>query len=349
MRRLLAVLALTAGALTPVVSAPGALADGHGEPRYAGLGIRLVDIPTATADDPRTRTYITDHLKPGTVIERRVEVTNDTPDPMQVSMYAAAADISGGDFIGAAGQTQNSPSHWTSLSPQALDLQPQEKAYVNVTVDVPKLAPPGEAYAVAWAEVRSPADAAGSITQVSRVGIRIYLSVGPGGVPASDFKIQSMTAARNAQGSPEVQASIRNTGGRALDLSGQLMLTNGPGGLSAGPFEITTGTTLAAGQTEPISVSLNPKLPDGPWLATLTAKSGLVERTAEARLTFPADPGIGATVTARTPAGVPWLPIGLGVALGLLLLAALIWFLLRRRRRHEPSSTPPERVSAVGA
>ena len=258
MRRLLAVLALAAGVLTPAAGASSAAADGRGEPRYAGLGIRLVDIPTATADDPRTRTYITDHLRPGTVIERRVEVTNDTPDPMQVSMYAAAADITGGDFIGAAGTTQNSLSHWTSLSPRALDLQPQEQAYVTVTVDVPNLAPRGEAYAVAWAEVRSPADEAGSITQVSRVGIRIYLSVGPGGVPASDFKIESMTAVRDGRGAPEVQASIRNTGGRALDLSGQLMLTNGPGGLSAGPFEITTGTTLGVGQTELVSVSLNP-------------------------------------------------------------------------------------------
>jgi hypothetical protein len=199
---------------------------------------------------------------------------------------------------------------------------------------------------VVWAETTTPPAEDGGVTQVSRVGIRIYLSVGPGGVPASDFRIESMTAARDASGAPEVQASVRNTGGRALDLSGQLMLTKGPGGLSAGPFEITLGTTLGVDQTEPIAVSLNENLPDGPWLATITAKSGLVEQTAEARLTFPTDPGVAAPVTAEQPAGVPWLPIGLAVAAGLLLLAGVIWwFLLRRRRRQQqPAAPPPQRV-----
>jgi hypothetical protein len=111
-----------------------------------------------------------------------------------------------------------------------------------------------------------------------------------------------------------------------------------------GPFEITVGTTLGVGQTEPISVSLNENLPDGPWLATITAKSGLVEQTAEARLTFPTDPGVAAPVTAAEPAGVPWVPIGLAVA-GVLLLAGLLRHLLSgRRRRQEPAAPAPEPV-----
>ncbi len=343
---MLAVLALIAGVCAPATSASGALAADRSEPRLTGLGVRLVDIPTATADDPRTRTYITDHLQPGTVIERRVQVLNDGADAVEVSMYAAAADIDDGDFVGAAGGTQNALSRWTSTSAESLTLEPGEQQLVNVTIKVPPKAPSGEAYAVVWAETTTPPAEDGGVTQVSRVGIRIYLSVGPGGVPASDFRIESMTAARDASGAPEVQASVRNTGGRALDLSGQLMLTKGPGGLSAGPFEITLGTTLGVDQTEPIAVSLNENLPDGPWLATITAKSGLVEQTAEARLTFPTDPGVAAPVTAEQPAGVPWLPIGLAVAAGLLLLAGVIWwFLLRRRRRQQqPAAPPPQRV-----
>lgn len=340
MRRFLAVLALIAGVCAPAIGASGALSEDAREPEFTGLGIRLVDIPTATADDPRTRTYITDHLKPGTVIERRVQVLNDSPDPIEVSMYAAAADIAEGDFVGAAGDTQNLLSSWTSTSEQSLALQPREREFVNVTVKVPPRAPSGEAYAVIWAETTTPPSEDGGITQVSRVGIRIYLSVGPGGVPASDFRIQSMTAARNAEGAPQVQASVHNTGGRALDLSGKLMLTKGPGGLSAGPFEITVGTTLGVGQTEPISVSLGEKLPDGPWLATIMAKSGLVEHTAEARLTFPTKPGFADPVIAQEPAGVPWLPIGSAVAAGLLLLAGLLWFLLRRRRQEKAGLLP---------
>jgi hypothetical protein len=89
----------------------------------------------------------------------------------------------------------------------------------------------------------------GGLTQVSRVGIRLYLSIGPGGAPASNFDIVSMTADRDSTNSAMVQASIHNTGGRALDLSGALALSDGPGGLSAGPFPITLGTTLGIGQT----------------------------------------------------------------------------------------------------
>lgn len=345
MRRSLAVLALLAGVCAPAIGASGALAEDRSQPRDTGLGIRLVDIPTATADDPRTRTYITDHLKPGTVIERRVQILNDGPDPIEVSMYPAAADIAGGDFVGAAGDTQNALSRWTSTSEQSVALQPRDQQLVNVTVKVPPKAPSGEAYAVVWAETTTPPTEDGGVTQVSRVGIRMYLSVGPGGVPASDFTIESMTAARDAQGAPQVQASVHNTGGRALDLSGQLMLSKGPGGLSAGPFEITLGTTLGVDQTEPISISLDENLPDGPWLATITARSGLVAQTAEARLTFPSDHGTAAPVTAEEPAGLPWLPIGLAVAAGILLLAGLLLFVLRgRRRSQQPAAPPPERL-----
>jgi hypothetical protein len=261
-------------------------------------------------------------------------------------MYAAAADISGGDFVGAAGQTRNALARWTTTDPGSLALEPGEKRFVNVTIDVPRNAPQGEAYAVVWAEVTIPPAESGGVTQVSRVGIRIYLSVGPGGAPPSDFTIESLTAARDEEGAPEVQATIINTGGRALDLSGELMLTDGPGGLSAGPFEVTLGTTLGVDQTEPVAVPLDEKLPDGPWRATITIKSGLVKHTAEAKLTFPAETGVAEPVQAEEPARVPWLAIGLGAMAAVALLAALFWLLARRRRRSQQSApAEPERVS----
>jgi hypothetical protein len=72
---------------------------------------------------------------------------------------------------------------------------------------------------VVWAEARSTPSAGGGITQVSRVGIRVYLSVGPGGPPAADFTIDSLTARRSPDGRPVVLASVHNTGGRALDMN----------------------------------------------------------------------------------------------------------------------------------
>ena len=84
-----------------------------------------------------------------------------------------------------------------------------------------------------------------------------------------------------------VVASVHNSGGRALDMSGTLQLSSGPGGLSAGPFAANLGTTLAIGATEPITIMLDKQVPDGPWHALVTLRSGLLERSARATISFP--------------------------------------------------------------
>ncbi len=96
------------------------------------------------------------------------------------------------------------------------------------------------------------------------------------------------------------------------------------------------GTTLAIDATESVTIVLDDQLPAGPWVATLTLKSGLVERTASATIMFP-DSGAGAPVAAD-PASPGWLyPLIVGVAglVILLLLLAILLFVLRRRRDRE--------------
>jgi hypothetical protein len=230
--------------------------------------------------------YIVDHLPPGATISRRIEVTNTTAGPAHVLVYASGAAIESGVFTGAAAHSPNELSSWAAVSPAAADVAAAGRATATVTIRVPRDAAPGERYAVVWAEARSPADARG-VVQVNRVGIRLYLSVGPGGPPPADFAIESLTAKRAADGTPSVTATVHNTGGRALDISGTLHLAGGPGGLRAGPFGVTVGSTLAIGATQPIAVALDKRLPDGPWEAQIVLRSGLVERTARATITFP--------------------------------------------------------------
>jgi hypothetical protein len=291
------------------------------------MGVQLLDVPLSAYSDPRARLYIVDHLHPGTTIHRRIEISNTTASTLRIVTYPAAATISQGEFVGAAAHTPNELSTWTSVLPGSRDVPPGGHAIATVTVAVPREAPPGEQYGVVWAETRSPAPAGGGITQLSRVGIRLYLSIGPGGAPASKFTIESLTGKRSSDGQPEVLASVHNTGGRALDMSGTLQLLAGPGGLSAGPFPANLGTTLAIDATEPITIMLNRQIPDGPWHALLTLRSGLLERRVRATINFPAT---------ATPHRSHHLIAGLAI---LLLLVGMVAALVIRRHRNQP---PPE-------
>jgi hypothetical protein len=315
--------ALPAAAATPEPAAgPGS------------IGLRLLDAPVDTKDDPRARVYIVDHLAPGTVIERRIEVSNTTAAPAAIDLYAAAATIDDGSFVGSADRTANELSTWTTVTPGTADVPSGGNAVATVRIAVPADAAPGEQYGVVWASASS-APGAGGVTQVSRVGIRLYVSVGPGGAPPSDFAIDTLTAQRAPDGTPTVVAMVHNTGGRALDMNGTLQLTDGPGGLSAGPFPATLGSTLATGASQPVTIDLDEQLPAGPWTAQITLKSGLVERTAEATLTFP-DAGAGAAVSTSSPRP-GWLVPALAAGTVVVLLAGAGYAGAVRRRSRRPS------------
>jgi hypothetical protein len=325
MRRILAVVAFTVAVGTPVsvsTAAPVAIARAA---TAGGIGVQLLDVPATAQSDPRARLYIIDRLHPGTTIHRRIEISNTTASTVHVVSYPAAATISQGAFIGAAAHPPNELSTWTSVLPGASEVPADGHAIATVTIAVPRDAPPGEQYGVVWAETRSAPPADGGITQVSRVGIRLYLSIGPGGAPASEFTINSLTGKRSADGQPVVVASVHNTGGRALDMNGTLQLSSGPGGLSAGPFSATLGTTLAIGATEPITIVLDKQIPDGPWHALVTLRSGLLERTARATISFPAT---------ESPSSPDLIIAGLVI---LLLLGILMALHMRIRHKQPPS------------
>ena len=306
-----------------------------------GIGLRLLDAPVAARNDPRALLYIVDRVAPGAVIHRRVEVTNTTASRAHVLLYAAAASVAHGAFLGADGHTVNDLSSWTTVQPGSVTVPADGQATAMVSLTVPRNASPGERYGAVWAQVTSAARPGGGVVQVSRVGIRMYVSVGPGGAPAADFTIASLTAERTADGRPMVVAAVRNTGGRALDMNGSLQLSGGPGDLSAGPFPATVGTTLAIGDTEPVTIALDRQLPAGPWNAVITLRSALVEHQAHATLTFPAVGAAGA-VTATPIHKRSLAPVLIGLA-GFCLLALFLVGVSRRhrlQRRQKPWQGP---------
>lgn len=328
-------LAAVLGSVASAVLVPVAQAQTP-PPRAPTVGIRILDAPTSRADDPRARLYIVDHLQPGTTIKRRVEVSNETDSVQPVQLYPAAADITDGTFRFGDGRASNELTSWTRVEPASLQIPAKSKREATVTVAVPADASPGERYGVVWAELAAATRPGGGFTAVNRVGARMYLSVGEGGEPASDFAITAFEARRDAEGRPTVAATVSNTGGRALDLSGELRLTNGPAGLAAGPFAVTLGTTLGLGQTSPVLVSLDPAIPAGPWDAKIVLRSGTTQREASATITFPAAGGApAAPVPAEAAGGGSGLlvvPLGVAAVVGLISTSTMALRISRKRR-----------------
>jgi hypothetical protein len=291
------------------------------------LSIRLTEAPSARQDDPRARIYIVDHLAPGSTITRHVEVTNDTPVTRRVSVYPGPSRIIDEAWSPQAQGATSDLTSWTSVGLERVRLDPHASVTVPVTIRVPRDASEGERYGVVWAQTASTDP--GAVKLVSRVGIRVYLSVGPGGEPATDFRIDGLTGVRAPDGGLQVLADVTNTGGRALDLEGSLRLTDGPNSLSAGPFQVTNGTTLGPGDRGQVRVDLDKTLPLGPWHAALQLRSGDQVRRAEADLSFPVQ-GIGERVPVEAGVGA-WWPWAVSVAVVAMLLALVA----RRRRRRD--------------
>lgn len=315
---------------------------GNGSQPDLGLGIRLLDAPVNRRDDPRAHIEIDDFVHPGTTLIRHVLVSDITPNPMHLSVYAAPAAITDEQFVIAPEGRTSELTSWMRVTPSVLNLAPETSAKVTVTISVPSTASAGERYGAVVAELGAAQPKPGQVTEASRVGTRIYLSVGDGGEPASDFRISTLTPERLANGTPAVSAQVTNTGGRALDLSGTLSLSHGPGGLRAGPFGVPQIPTLGIDQRGNVLVPLNKQTPRGPWLARLQLQSGYVKHAVTGRIVFPAHAGtVGKPVTAHP---VPLLQdrhVLLPFALLLILLvAALLFFLLWHRRRKDDDEQP---------
>jgi len=305
--------ALAALALT-FLGMPGAAAaaeaNGSSDPGY--VGFRLLEAPVVRHDDPRALKYIVDHLKPGTVIERRFEVANKSDTGHVVKLYAGAAKIADNQFAFAEGRTPNELTRWTSVKPSVLTLGAWEKAEAKVRIKVPATATPGERYAVVWAESGTPPDERHNIGSIMRVGTRVYLDISDSGEYA-DFRIKKIIALRSKEGRPSIVAHVHNTGKRALDLRGKLHLWDGPGGLDAGVHPVTEGTTLPPGGSGIVRVEgLNRSLPSGPWAARLELESGMVRHSLSARLTFP-EPGGMSTAWLVSSSNRPYWYAGAGL------------------------------------
>lgn len=288
------------------------------------LGVRLLEAPVSRRDDSRALTSIVDHLSPGTTITRRFEVSNTSSEPMHVEVYSAAATIAKGTLQFAEARTPNELSGWISVDEPSLDLLPHESRALRATIEVPQKASAGERYAVVWAQVASKPDSDHTVVTINRVGVRVYLDVGPGGEAPSDFSIGKLVPGRMKDGRPQVEAVVHNTGKRALDLNGTLSLSDGPGSMSAGPFTVLNGITLAPDESGTVVVPLDRHIPAGVWTARLKLASGPIERSVTGRISFSGDTDKGG-LSLRW-----WLLL---IMAGGVALIGTWWLFIKRRRK----------------
>ncbi|WP_432906289.1 hypothetical protein ACQP1S_12160 [Micromonospora matsumotoense] len=271
-------------------------------------------------------------MRPGTTFQRRVEVRNSSEKDQHIELYAGAAAIEGSAFTASDGRAGNELSGWVSLESASVDLAPQERTAVKATVAVPKAASKGERYGVIWAQISRPPTQQDNVGQIHRVGIRMYLDIGPGGEPPTDFRIDGLKTVPGSGERPMVTAQVHNTGGRAIDVGGTLTLSSGSGTVKAGPFAVGTGVTIPPGQYGQVSALVDQPLAGGRWNARMTLFSGTVERTGEGQVILPG--AVAAPVKSDA-----WGPLVLSLSVGgaatlVLVIAAVAWYLVRRERNR---------------
>lgn len=229
-------------------------------------------------------------------------------------------------FAFAPGTTGDQLSDWTTVGQSVLRLVPGAVVQDDVAIAIPSGASSGERYAVVWAQISAPSPTQSGLRLINRVGVRMYVSVG-GGAPAPAFTVSSPTAGRSSSGNPLVLAKVHNIGQAALDITGELTLSDGPGGLSAGPFPVELGTLLAPDHSVIERAQLARDIPRGPWRAVLTLSSDGAQHSSAATLTFPGGPALvkGRTLTA---------PLILAGLIVLTLLSAVGIGVSLSRRRH---------------
>ena len=332
MRRLLGMimLVLAAGTLSPAAVAAAHRPVGRVPQRF---GVRLVDVPVDKAHNPRALRYIIDYLPTGTVIHRRILILNQEPRTAHFTVYPDAAQIRREYFTGDAGSTRSELTRWIRVQHPKVTLRPGASVMDTITVKVPRGATRGEHYGVIWVQQTAHVRVTQGfgINDVAGVGIRVYLAVGRGGAPPTNFTIASVSGHRSARGRPSIGVHVENTGGRAVDLNGTVWLADGPGGSSVGPFRAQQIITLAPGQSGTLTFAPPKTMPSGPWKARVTLVSGLTTRTATASVQFAplvaSHPGL--TVMA-------WLDLSLVGAVVILAVVAFITARRVARRRRVP-------------
>lgn len=259
------------------------------------MSIELV-APDGTEDERASR-YIVDHVVPGSTLERDVTIGNDGDAPVDVELSVGGSEIVEHRLVFDDEGTgvEREIVEWAQLPRDRVTVAPRESVTVPVELVVPPDAEDGERYGVVWAAVRS--TSTGAATVVNRVGVRIYLSVGDGPAPPSDFTVDLVAAGRADDGAPYLDVTLSNVGGRAVEPQGTVTFAGKAG-------EIEPGFTLTPADSGELRVRFDDDAAraDAGEVDVVLGANG-VDRRATAEVAFPTTPGRRAGPVVAEPVG----------------------------------------------
>jgi hypothetical protein len=128
--------------------------------------------------NPLSTAYIVNRLTPSASVYAHIEVSNTTNAAMAVSLYPGAATNIKGNFLPTNPGISNDLTSWTSVTPSTANIPAHGYITVTVKIKVPDVVVAGERVGLIWASVNSTSPSS-ALTSVNRVGIRMYLPVGP--------------------------------------------------------------------------------------------------------------------------------------------------------------------------
>ncbi|AEB44439.1 WxL protein peptidoglycan domain-containing protein [Micromonospora maris] len=289
-------------------------------------------VAPSSAKGPNGRPTFAYKLDPGATLTDYVAVTNHSPRPLTLNLYASDAftTAQGGFDLLAGGQQPTDVGAWVRLTQGRVTIPSMSRLNVPFTLTVPDNATPGDhAGGIVASLAATTADAQGNQVAVDhRVGARIYLRVTGELQPAltvEELRVQH-SGSLNPLGGGTLTATftVRNTG--------NVRLTGRPTLGVAGPFGLGRRSIDAADLPEILpggGLTTTVRMTGVPPLFRLTA-SGAVTPAAVGDQVLDPPPAVA---TARTSIwAVPWPQL---VLLALLALVGFAVIAARRRRARQ--------------
>ncbi|MEH0970756.1 DUF916 domain-containing protein [Micromonospora sp. CPCC 205546] len=286
-------------------------------------------VAPSSANGPNGRPAFTYKLDPGATLTDHVAVTNHSPRPLTLSLYASDAftTAQGGFDLLAGARQPTDVGSWVRLTRRTLTIPATSRLDVPFTLAVPRDATPGDhAGGIVASLAATTPDAQGNQVAVDhRVGARIHLRVTGELRPAltvEDLRVRHTGSPHPfAGGTLTVTLTVRNTG--------NVRLVGRPTLRATGPFGLGRRSVDAAALPE--------ILPGGELTTTvrMTGVAPLFRLTATAAVTPAAvgdqvlDPPPAVDAARASVWAVPWSQSALAA---LLVLAG--WALVATRRRR---------------